>query len=72
MWPRYAQVLAEHRGAGWAIQTMFGAVALDVPTPLITRALQARVVSRQEESHRAKLLSTMCIRFGDHVLKRES
>ncbi|MCL7454693.1 MAG: decarboxylating 6-phosphogluconate dehydrogenase [Anaerolineae bacterium] len=52
--------------------TVFEAVDLDVPAPVITLALQARFVSRQEESYAAKLLAAMRNQFGGHAVKRES
>ncbi|HEV58076.1 MAG TPA: decarboxylating 6-phosphogluconate dehydrogenase [Phycisphaerales bacterium] len=52
--------------------TVFEAIDLDVPAPVITLALQARFVSRQEESYAAKLLAAMRNQFGGHAVKRES
>jgi 6-phosphogluconate dehydrogenase len=52
--------------------TVFEAVDLDVPAPVITAALQARFVSRQEESYAAKLLAAMRNQFGGHAVKRET
>jgi 6-phosphogluconate dehydrogenase len=52
--------------------TVFEAVDLDVPAPVITQALQARFVSRQDESFAAKLLAAMRNQFGGHAVKRES
>ena len=51
--------------------TVFEAIDLDVPAPVITQALQARFVSRQEESYSAKLLAAMRNQFGGHAIKRE-
>lgn len=51
--------------------TVFEAIDLDVPAPVITQALQARFVSRQEESFAAKLLAAMRNQFGGHAIKRE-
>lgn len=51
--------------------TVFEAIDLDVPAPVITQALQARFVSRQEESYAAKLLAAMRNQFGGHAIKRE-
>ncbi|MFP4395669.1 MAG: phosphogluconate dehydrogenase (NAD(+)-dependent, decarboxylating) [Anaerolineales bacterium] len=50
--------------------TVFEAVDLDVPAPVITAALQARFVSRQEESYAAKLLAAMRNQFGGHAVKK--
>ncbi len=51
--------------------TVFEAIDLDVPAPVITQALQARFVSRQEESYAAKVLAAMRNQFGGHAIKRE-
>jgi len=48
--------------------TVFEAIDLDVPAPVITQALQARFVSRQEESFAAKLLAAMRNQFGGHAI----
>jgi 6-phosphogluconate dehydrogenase len=51
--------------------TVFDAIDLDVPAPVITLALQMRFVSRQEESYAAKLLAAMRNQFGGHAVKRK-
>jgi 6-phosphogluconate dehydrogenase len=51
--------------------TVFEAIDLDIPAPVITAALQARFVSRQEDSFAAKLLSALRNQFGGHAVKRE-
>ena len=51
--------------------TVFEAIDLDVPAPVITQALQARFISRQEESYAAKLLAAMRNQFGGHAIKLE-
>lgn len=50
--------------------TVFEAVDLDVPAPIITLALQARFVSRQEERFAAKLLAAMRNQFGGHAIQK--
>lgn len=50
--------------------TVFEAIDLDVPAPVITASLQARFVSRQDESYAAKLLAAMRNQFGGHAVKR--
>jgi len=50
--------------------TVFESIDLDVPAPVITAALQARFVSRQEESYAAKVLAAMRNQFGGHAVKR--
>jgi 6-phosphogluconate dehydrogenase len=49
--------------------TVFEAVDLDVPAPVITLALQMRFVSRQDESFGAKILAAMRNQFGGHAVK---
>ena len=49
--------------------TVFEAIDLDVPAPVITLALQMRFVSRQDESYAAKLLAAMRNQFGGHAMK---
>lgn len=51
--------------------TVFESIDLDVPAPVITQALQARFVSRQEESFAAKILAAMRNQFGGHAVKSE-
>jgi 6-phosphogluconate dehydrogenase len=50
--------------------TVFEAVDLDVPAPVITLSLQQRFVSRQDESYAAKLLAAMRNQFGGHAIKK--
>jgi len=52
--------------------TVFEAVDLDVPAPVITLALQSRFVSRQDESYAAKILAAMRNQFGGHAVKKSS
>ena len=49
--------------------TVFEAVDLDVPAPIITLSLQQRFISRQPESFAAKLLAAMRNQFGGHAVK---
>jgi 6-phosphogluconate dehydrogenase len=51
--------------------TVFEAIDLDVPAPVITQSLLARFVSRQEESFAAKLLAAMRNQFGGHAVRRK-
>lgn len=50
--------------------TVFEAVDLDVPAPVITLSLQQRFISRQQESYAAKLLAAMRNQFGGHAIKK--
>ncbi len=52
--------------------TVTEAIDLGVPAPVISLALQARFVSRQDESYAAKLLAAMRNQFGGHAVKREA
>jgi 6-phosphogluconate dehydrogenase len=51
--------------------TVFEAVDLDVPAPVITLSLQNRLYSRQEENYGQKLLAAMRNQFGGHAIKYE-
>lgn len=51
--------------------TVFEAIDLDVPAPIITLSLQERLISRQGESYAAKLLAAMRHEFGGHLVKTE-
>ncbi|MEA3441351.1 MAG: decarboxylating 6-phosphogluconate dehydrogenase [Chloroflexota bacterium] len=50
--------------------TVFEAIDLDIPAPVITASLQARFVSRQGESYAARLLAAMRNQFGGHAVKK--
>lgn len=50
--------------------TVFEAIDLDVPAPVITLALQMRFVSRDEENYAARLLAALRNQFGGHAVKR--
>lgn len=49
--------------------TVFEAIDLDVPAPVLTLSLQTRLRSREEESYAAKLLAAMRNQFGGHAMK---
>ena len=51
--------------------TVAEAMALDVPAPVITLALQARLRSRVENSFADRLLAVMRNQFGGHAIRRE-
>lgn len=69
------QDLSDIRGwvadSGEGRWTVFEAVDLDVPAPIITLSLMARFISRQDESFAAKLLAAMRNQFGGHAIKRD-
>jgi len=50
--------------------TIAEAIDLDVPAPVITLALLARFVSRQDESYAAKVLAAMRNQFGGHTIRK--
>ena len=50
--------------------TVSEAIDMDVPAPVITLALQMRLVSRHKDSFAAKVLSAMRNKFGGHAIKR--
>jgi 6-phosphogluconate dehydrogenase len=50
--------------------TVFEAIDLDVPAPVITLALQARLVSRDENRYAARMLAAMRNQFGGHPVRR--
>jgi 6-phosphogluconate dehydrogenase len=51
--------------------TVFEAIDLDVPAPVMTHALIQRIRSRDEESYADRLLAVMRRSFGGHALKSE-
>lgn len=51
--------------------TVFEAIDLDVPSPVITLSLMARFISRQDDSYAAKLLAAMRNQFGGHAIKHQ-
>lgn len=50
--------------------TVFEAINLNVPAPIITLALQMRFISRQDDSYAARLLAAMRRGFGGHAVKK--
>ena len=50
--------------------TVFEAVDLDVPAPVITLSLLARLRSRSDDSFSDKLLAAMRNQFGGHAVKQ--
>ncbi len=51
--------------------TVIEAMEHDVPAPVITLSLQARLRSRQDESYGAKVLAALRNEFGGHAIKTE-
>ena len=52
----------------WTVQD---AIDHDVPAPIITLSLLARLSSRQDESYSAKVLAALRNQFGGHIVKSE-
>src|SRR5690606_11266337 len=52
--------------------TVAEAIDLDVPAPVITLALLARLRSRSEEAFADRLLAAMRHQFGGHAMKKET
>ncbi len=50
--------------------TVFEAIDLDVPAPIITLALQMRFASRDEENYSARMLAALRNQFGGHAIKK--
>lgn len=63
-----APVVADSGEGRW---TVFEAVDLNVPAPVITLALVQRLRSRDEYSYADRLLAVMRQQFGGHEVKRE-
>jgi 6-phosphogluconate dehydrogenase len=58
----------EDSGEGrWTVQE---AIDLSVPAPVLTLSLQARFVSRQDESFSAKVIAALRGEFGGHAVKK--
>lgn len=50
--------------------TVFEAIDLDVPAPIITLALQMRFASRDVENYPARMLAALRNQFGGHAIKK--
>ena len=58
----------EDSGEGrWTVQE---AIDLDVPAPVITLSLLARLRSRQPDSFSAKVIAALRNEFGGHAVKK--
>ena len=64
-----AQDVAEFRVEPSPAGTVQEAIDLDVPAPVLTLALLARLSSRQEESFSAKVIAALRNEFGGHAVK---
>ena len=50
--------------------TVFEAIDLDVPAPVITLSLQTRFASRDEENFTARMLAALRNQFGGHAVQK--
>lgn len=66
----FSQIKGYVPDSGEGRWTVFEAIDLDVPAPIMTLALMARFVSRQDESYAAKMLAAMRNQFGGHAVKK--
>lgn len=63
------QAYVEDSGEGrWTVEE---SVALGIPAPVITQALQARFRSRQEQPFGGRLLAALRQQFGGHAVKKK-
>ena len=65
---RHRAVRADSGEGRW---TVAEAIDLDVPAPVITLSLMARLRSRDDDSFADKLLAAMRNEFGGHAIKPE-
>ncbi len=68
--PELADIEGYVEDSGEGRWTVFEAVDLDVPAPVITLSLQQRFRSRQGESFGAKILAAMRNQFGGHAVRK--
>jgi 6-phosphogluconate dehydrogenase len=69
--PELATVRPYVEDSGMGRWTVAEAIDLDVPAPVITAALQARLRSRAANPFADRLLAVMRERFGGHAVRRE-
>lgn len=65
-----SEIKAWVQDSGEGRWTVFEAIDLDVPAPVITASLQRRLRSRQEQPYSDKLLAAMRNQFGGHAVKK--
>jgi len=68
--PRMAGIAPHVSDSGEGRWTVQEAIDLDVPAPVITLALLARLRSRDEESYADRLLAAMRQQFGGHAVRK--
>jgi len=69
--PGLASVRPYVEDSGEGRWTVAEAIELDIPAPVITLALQARLRSRVENSFADRLLAVMREQFGGHAVRRD-
>jgi len=67
-----ADIAAYVEDSGEGRWSVIEAINEDVPAPVITLALYARLASRQEESFAAKISAALREQFGGHAVKAET
>lgn len=68
--PSLAEIKPWVADSGEGRWTVFEAIDLDVPAPVITLALQMRFASRDQENYTARMLSALRNQFGGHAVKK--
>ena len=70
--PTMAGIAPRIPDSGEGRWSVFEAIDLDVPAPVITLSLMRRIGSRDEVDYADRLLSAMRRQFGGHAIKQES
>ena len=68
--PELASIAPFVPDSGEGRWTVAEAIDLDIPAPVITLSLQARLASRRQENFAAKLLAALRNQFGGHAVRR--
>ncbi|MEW5828349.1 MAG: 6-phosphogluconate dehydrogenase, partial [Chloroflexota bacterium] len=68
--PSLAEIKPWVADSGEGRWTVFEAIDLDVPAPVITLALQMRFASRDQENYTARMLAALRNQFGGHAVKK--
>lgn len=70
--PRLTSVRGYVEDSGEGRWTVKEAIDLDVPAPVLTLSLQARLASRQDESFSAQVIAALRNQFGGHAVKKST
>ncbi|HUG34771.1 MAG TPA: decarboxylating 6-phosphogluconate dehydrogenase [Anaerolineales bacterium] len=68
--PTLAEIKPWVADSGEGRWTVFEAIDLDVPAPVLTLALQMRLASRDEQNYSARMLAALRNQFGGHAIKK--